>query len=1529
MATDWNSIRPWNGSVEKGFEELCSQVAAGESYPAGSRFVRKGSPDAGVECYWTLPGGDEHAWQAKFFFSAPTPGQWTQIDKSVDRALRTHPRLTRFTLCLPIDRSDARLKGQNSFLDKWNDRVATWKSRARKRGISVEFEYWGDHELTSRLNREENRGRHWFWFSREQFTLEWFRKKLAAAIENAGERYTPVLHVELPIARHFAAVGQTQAFYAKLISLYRSVREAADRFHPAGVATEAQGPAEVAQADVKELCKLLDHLLLPLHDPMVAPAPGPVPWHELLRIGRPMLDRLSRASSELWNLFLTRQREGAPQGESAAAVRNVREAEYYCSSLHRAIADLVNFCESDEAVLANRPALLLVGEAGQGKTHLLCDIAERDLRETRPRILLHGSHFADGEPWSQVARMLGLSCSADELLGAVEAAGRAYGCRVVILIDALNEGEGRVLWAKYLPGMLAALAESPWVGIAVSVRSSYEQIVVSEALVPSRLTRIVHHGFEEHEYEAVNRFFQHYGIQPTIPLLVPEFTNPLFLKLFCQGIKAHGWTQVPLGLRGITSIVDMFLDATNRKLWKPERMNYDQAINPVQKGVTALVRLMAKCGTYWLPREQAVEAVNQILPANGYDKSLFRNLVSEGVLTENRWAERDGYTEVVSFSYERFADHLLAKHYLDTYFDDRRPKRAFAPRTTLGKKLKDEAAAWRSAGLIEALSIQLPERAEKELFEVVPSAAGFRPVTDGFVKSLVWRDARAFTKATFKKLNELNRHSDYAGDILNAALTVTAVPAHPLNADKLHTILSRQTMADRDAWWSVFLHHEWQRRRAADRLIDWVWGESEKSSLSAPVLTLIGTALTWFLTTSNRFMRDRTTKALVRLFENRLDEYGKLLDRFWGVNDPYVLERLLAAGYGSAMRSERTEGLREMAEAISLHVFRERRILPQVLSRDHARGIVDCARHRSVVAADAFPECHPPYRSKWPNMAIPSAKVLEKWGERPKDRADAAWAQREVYSSIMESGFSDFSRYVIGDLMEWTSVRLGTDPPKTVKEKYNDFLNQLTQDEKKKVERYRLASAKVGFCRRLSLDERAKYFRHRFTDAELDAALAKAEKTVISALKTAARKRLFRTVAKSHIQDQYQDRLPHPFDGALARRWMVQRVIDYGWTAERFGEFDLSVNRWDRHGREANKPERIGKKYQWIAYHELLARLSDNFYMRKEPYSGGALVEYSGPWDLQFGSARDIDPSVVIRATRMGSKIAGRCWWSPVLYEGWKASVVDGEWIRTADDLPAVDPMLSVRSSDDGSEWLVLNTHAEWRQPARPGRKEYEQPQRLLWYIIGSYLVRRSDTWKFYRWAKRQNFMGRWMPEPDHTYHVHLGEHTWAPAYHETTSSEGWTRGTFERVPFEVMVTAIDFLYESSGFDCSIDSTIGITLPAAPLVGGMRLRGLAAEGQFADPSGRVVAFDPSVRSPGPRALLVRREALQQYLDDNSVDLCWTLLGEKQLIGGGARGSAGWLQVSGIYRLTETGVAGHTTPEYRTTARRRSPPKKRK
>ena len=87
----------------------------------------------------------------------------------------------------------------------------------------------------------------------------------------------------------------------------------------------------------------------------------------------------------------------------------------------------------------------------------------------------------------------------------------------------------------------------------------------------------------------------------------------------------------------------------------------------------------------------------------------------------------------------------------------------------------------------------------------------------------------------------------------------------------------------------------------------------------------------------------------------------------------------------------------------------------------------------------------------------------------------------------------------------------------------------------------------------------------------------------------------------------------------LARCWIFERVFSLGWTPERFSDFDRSTE-VPPYTRSSHKAERFGKKYQWIAMRELVARLTDNL-----DFVGwrSETVPYEGPWQVL---GRDIDP---------------------------------------------------------------------------------------------------------------------------------------------------------------------------------------------------------------------------------------------------------------------------------------------------------------
>ena len=172
----------------------------------------------------------------------------------------------------------------------------------------------------------------------------------------------------------------------------------------------------------------------------------------------------------------------------------------------------------------------------------------------------------------------------------------------------------------------------------------------------------------------------------------------------------------------------------------------------------------------------------------------------------------------------------------------------------------------------------------------------------------------------------------------NALLTVASYPDHPYNADFLHKNLMKYELARRDAWWSIFLCNHYGNQSAVDHFVEWAWSEEDKSHVDDESIRLCCTALSWFLTSSHRYVRDKSTKALVTLLTPRIHVLRQILAAFITVNDPYVLERLLAVAYGCVLRSTDNSTLAELAQDVYDLIFKDGAPLPHILLRDYARG---------------------------------------------------------------------------------------------------------------------------------------------------------------------------------------------------------------------------------------------------------------------------------------------------------------------------------------------------------------------------------------------------------------------------------------------------------------------------------------------------------------------------------------------------------------------------------------------------------------
>ena len=1011
----------------------------------GASFVRNASPDAGVECLWRLPSGEEWGWQAKFPHTGPSKSLWAQLDKSVRTSILKRPKLTRYYVCLPLNLPDPKLTKCKSARQKWDACVARWKRLAGKRKRRLEFNLWDDHEIWNRLCRDEHRGRRTFWFAETVFTGDWFRNHLKATLDQAGDRYDALLNVEVPEAGLFPALARTAALWKRLDEWAIELRKALTSLRPYEDEEPMGGETKALRKSLADCLAAINALA---HDES-AILDFPTVAHRLAA-ATDACSALDKKRSEVESETSKKlgQTEGHQPGAPGHGGRGV--SWHTVREIHRRIDHAREFLATKSAKVINNPVLLLTGDAGSGKTHLLCGIAETLAASGVPIILLLGEQFHDAEPWGQISTNLGLRADRDEFLGALDAAAEAARTRALIIIDALNEGDGLKVWPRHLAAFISQIRHWSRISVCLSLRSGYEGTVLPPGLHPDYFIRVVHRGFANLELEAAARFFEHFGIAtPSIPVLTPEFANPLFLKLFCRALQNASLKEVPTGLHGITEVFDFFLETINIKLSKPTVLDFDPASRVVQKAVERLAELMVQTGSPRLSLKKVKAELDRLLPSRGYETSLERRLYSEGVLTRQPdfgYGSKIG-AETVRFTYQRFTDNRIVQILL-------RGVKAGQERDIFTKgaplwALVEPAGSF-GQGIWDALAIQLPECASTELPDVLPRSSHCDILRDAFLASVLWRKRTALgvrTEYWIEYYREVSEES-YA-KTMDMLLGVSTCTGHRFNADFLHQYLVTQPMSDRDAMWSIFLFQEYGEGRSADRLIDWANSETAHAHFNNETARLSAIALSWFLTTSHRFVRDRATKALVSLLEKRILVLCGILRQFEHADDPYVLERLYAVALGCALCTENKKDLKVLAQQVYDVIFKAGSPPAHMTLRDYAKSVVQAALARGIQLDCEVSRVIPPYRTKWIGR-LPSLTTLKHRLDENVLNEDSRGGQR-LYASVT---CDDFCFYEMNDLHLWSPRRLGAQARPSPKQIYDAFEAVLTEQQRLLLERY-------------------------------------------------------------------------------------------------------------------------------------------------------------------------------------------------------------------------------------------------------------------------------------------------------------------------------------------------------------------------------------------------------------------------------------------------------------------------------------------
>ena len=1306
-------------------------------------------------------------------------------------------------------------------------------------------------------------------FASQGFSSDFFHKNAKRTITELGPRFSSELNFQLPIARYFNAITKDDHFKQELTRIvdkqlsekvYSSVGEEVE---------EIDGQYEIINGEIK---KWYNSISWRNNDPLDITA---------------IIDQINNFE-ELTLKKREQLYEKRRQIESLNKNNNrIEPYQNELSHLHNLLHNFLNFkdeIQDSHISLSNSPVLLIKGNAGSGKSHLLGDILLKRNQVSLPTILLLGQLFVKGKTiWENVLNQLGLKCSQQEFLIKINSIGEQIGARVLIMVDAINEGAGKELWQNGLASFIHDFGDYPAIALVISIRTTYWKVIVPENVNNNiNITKIDHEGFRGNEYEAVKLFCEFYELkQPNFPLLNPEYSNPLFLHLICKGIQGSKEKVFPQGFQGITKVFRFYLKSVLERLIL-KREIYDYAPNLLINSLNSFAKACFEYEKRSLKLSDALALFNKEF--SDYP-NLLADLIEESVLIRSlplRYGleDEDEEEEIVYFAYERFGDFYLAAELIKNIKDRKDLLFNFRKNEPFGKLI--EQGGWSNSGILEALAVLLPEKFGLEIFEVYDWVFTLNKndqiytghsIHYWFLNSLKWRnpatidDEKITDWVKTSKQFKISKHEFY-----NFLFEMCAVNDHPFNSNRLTQILSRYSMAERDAQLQqYFLYYsgidDSGTALPIQRLIDWAWRPSISLETSFTSAKLVGQALVWILSSTSTGLRDKTTKALVNLLQDQVPALIELFKKFIGINDPYIAERICAVAYGCALRSKDNNQLRTLAQTVYDEVFRSGKPPTHLFLRDYCRHIVELALSRGVVLDLTGANFRPPYNTILPSV-YPTREELDIYTGDENERGKkgvAARANKRIIFSVISW---DFGRYTIE-----SAVRHFEPVPFRFEEEEKLFRKAIPRGGKswfdllKKFYELYVSPSEIRMRNVFATDERRiKYWKG------VDEFWLRLEENLLSKLgedqKVFYREKIIPYWALVLKTKKTKDpKLEHE----KIKIWIAKRAFDLGYDGNLHGNFDDYHDTYDRS--DEAKIERIGKKYQWIAFYEVLGILADNYKVRELYGVNKKSWIYNGPWDITY---RDIDPSFTsIRDQEkyvdddFGLLQEDIKWYFPQKYLHWNN--LQDNWADTVVDLPSFTENIQ-RSDTQGKEWLYLYSSYKWIAPKLIGESSIRGGRKEIWYMFQTFIVPKSRYNKTVKWLCNQEFNGRWLPEPYEVSNLFARECYWSPLSKMYQKEHGFRRKLEDSnltitLPVVEAIGSLD--KDRSG------AHFWYKIPNREIFESLGLTYSSKDGDFEDENGEILFMN--VSSIG---CLIRKDVLQKYLDDNNLQIIWTLLGEK-------------------------------------------------
>lgn len=714
------------------------------------------------------------------------------------------------------------------------------------------------------------------------------------------------------------------------------------------------------------------------------------------------------------------------------------------ADLNKPLEDFRPLCQ-----YISKSVLYIKGLAGTGKSHLIADIVTERMKYGLKSLLLLGLDFQDStNPKDRILGLLSVKGTWDDFLQKLNRIGELEGHRIVIFIDGVNEGVGCRLWEHQLAEIEADILRHDHLGLVVSART-FMNANMLDAVSKNKAT-VTMTGFSGMEDEAITYLTGQFGVTlPNVSHLV-DFSNPLFLKLYC---KSYADETLPTPT-SFLDVADNYLRKANEQL--AVKYGYEASMYNYVHDATYLLADMyvredgkkRKCK----PLTSFLVELRSILPANIEASSFVQDLTSEGILMCY-----DGINGnmLVDFNFEIVGDYICAYALLKAGYSQ-------------------YFGTVRSEGVYEATAVLLPLVLGTEIFDCTSTNIPLDYREKLFLCTLDKRfnlSKSVLDKLEWLRLNDIETFYEYIPKIVMFEECDKLI-------ERFNANLKSMTMIDRDT--SYGFHHTLRipdiDEASVMTLSKWAVSISRNSAsrLSAKQTYQASSLLCWTFSIPYFKLRNYATKAVINLLRDKPDVVIKLMELFDDVDDPYIQQRLYAVVHGCVFRGNCGKSS-SLAKQIYEKVFNKGVVRPDILLRDYARCAIERIMQDVRVEGIDKKVITPPYGSEFQMTLCPDRQTIESKYRLEYDKGIApkiVSAQNAILNSMETEysngtgGYGDFGRYTFESAIDcWKqdapllrnyAVQLifekyGYDANRYVK---HDSIYQRGRGDDKKMERY-------------------------------------------------------------------------------------------------------------------------------------------------------------------------------------------------------------------------------------------------------------------------------------------------------------------------------------------------------------------------------------------------------------------------------------------------------------------------------------------